>query len=185
MQKQLRMIPLVVLLTACSDPFGMRVWDPTPTTLTLYSVSRAEYIGFASAVDLIPEPVFAVAIEEPGATGSWDFVVSENNGTLNLVPAGSFTGIASRARITVIEGVDFLDVVQAPRDTLLYTAEPVPLRTGVVYVVRSRRGACGLTTGHRFAKMLASEIDAVRGIVQLAITRNPSCDDRALVPPDN
>lgn len=183
LQKLLRLIPLVVLVAACSDPFGPRTWNPTPTMLTLYSAARAEYTGLVSAVDLSPEPVFAVSIEAPGATGNWDFALTEQNGALTLVPAGAFIEITSRARIAVIEDMDMDAVVQAPRDTLLYTAGPVLLRSDVVYVIRSRRSTCGLTTGHRYAKMEAAEIDAARGIVRLAIVRNPFCDDRALVPP--
>lgn len=182
-QKLLRLIPLVALVAACSDPFSERTWDPSPMTLTLYSASRIEYLSLGSAVDLSPNPVFVRSVEAPGATGSWDFVLTEQAGALTLVPAGTFTGLPSRARIGLIEDAEFDDIVRAPRDTLLYTADPVPLRTGVAYVVRSRRGPCGLGTGHRYAKMRADEIDEARGIVQLSIVRNPYCDDRALVPP--
>jgi hypothetical protein len=175
----------VAALAACSDPYGPRTWNSEPTTLTLYSASRAEYTGLASAVDLTPEPVFGVSIEAPGATGGWDFVLADQAGALVFVPAGTFAGIQSRARIATLEGVDIEDVRQAPRDTADYTASAVPLRTDVVYVLRSRRGSCGLTTGHRYAKMRAVELDQVRGIARLAIVRNPYCDDRALVPPSS
>lgn len=182
-QKLLRLIPLVALVAACSDPFSERTWDPSPMPLTLYSAARVEYVGLGSAVDLSPNPVFAISVEMPGATGSWDFVLTEQNGALILVPAGTFTGLPSRARIGVIDDAEFDEIVRAPRDTLLYTADPVPLRTDVVYVVRSRRGPCGLTTGHRYAKFRADEVDEARGTAQLSIVRNPYCDDRALVPP--
>jgi hypothetical protein len=183
-QKLLLLIPLVALVAACSDPFGNRPWDPSPVTLALYSAARTEYVGLSSAVDLTPQTVFAVSVDAPGATGSWDFALTEVNGVLHLVPAGTFTGLASRARISVVEGIPIEDVVRAPRDTLLYTADPVPLRTDVVYVVRSRRSSCGLTTGHRYAKMQAEAVDEDRGTARLAIVRNPYCDDRALVPSD-
>jgi hypothetical protein len=146
------LMAVVLLVAACSDPYGPRTWNPEPTTLTLYSASRPEYTGLVSAMDLAPEPVFAVSIEAPGATGSWDFVLAEQGNALTLVPAGTFTGVPSRARIAVLEGVSMDDVVQAPRDTAAYTAAPVPLRTDVVYVLRSRRASCGLTTGHRYAR---------------------------------
>lgn len=175
----------IAVLTACNDPYGPRTWNPEPTTLTLYSASRGEYTGLVSAVDLTPEPVFGVSIEAPGATGSWDFVLAEQAGALVFVPAGTFAGVQSRARIATLEGVDIDDVRQAPRDTAEYTASAVQLRTDVVYVLRSRRGSCGLTTGHRYAKMQAVELDQARGIARLAIIRNPYCDDRALVPPSS
>jgi hypothetical protein len=182
--KLLRLIPLVALLTACDDPFGPQFWNATPTTLSLFSVSRVEYTGMVSAVDLFVDPVRAVPIEAPGATGNWDFALVEPaGGGMVLVPVDELTGVNSRARIAVLRNVNFLDVLEAPRDTAAYTAGPVVLETGVVYIVRSRRGPCGFSTGHRYAKMLPVEIDAVRGIARLAIVRNPYCDDRSLIPP--
>jgi hypothetical protein len=178
-----RLLPLVALLAACGDNLGPSFWDATPVTVTLYSASRADYLGFASAVDLASPTVATVSIEAPGATYNWDFVLAHDQGGLALVPAGAMAGIQSRARIAVLEGVDFIDVTEAPRDTALYSAAPVPLRTGVVYVVRSRRAPCGYTNAHRYARILPVEIDQERGIARLAIVRNPFCDDRALIPP--
>jgi hypothetical protein len=178
------LIPLLALLVlACDDPWGPQYWSPTPYPVDLHSASRPDYVGLVSAVDLVSEPVRGIAIEAPGATGNWDFVLAEQAGALVLMPAVAFTGIQSRARIGVIEGRDFLEIDEAPRDTTAYTAGPVPLREGVVYVIRSRIASCGFTNGHRYAKMVASNIDRARGTATLAIVRNPYCDDRALVPP--
>lgn len=182
--RHLRLIPLVAVLAACNDGFGPQFWDPTPVNVTLYSASRPDYTGFVSAVDLASSPVTAIAIEAPGATNAWDFLLALEQGALSLVPAGTMPGINSRAGIAVLEGVDFIDVVEAPRDTALYSTAPVLLRPGVVYVVRSRRTACGYSSAHRYAKMLPVEIDEERGIARLAIVRNPYCDNRALVPPE-
>lgn len=183
--RYLRLIPLVAVLAACNDNIGPTYWDPTPLTVTLYSASRTDYTGFVSAVDLAAPVVSTVSIEAPGATNNWDFVLADHQGGLALIPAGSFEGVRSRAGIAVIEGVDFTDIREAPRDTARYSAAPVPLRTGgVVYVARSRRAPCGFTNAHRYAKMLPVEVDVERGIARLAITRNPFCDNRALVPPD-
>jgi hypothetical protein len=183
--KLLRLIPLVALLAACDDPFGPRFWSPAAETVALFSISRTEYTGMVSAVDLVADPVRAVPIEAPGATGNWDFALADpaTGSGLVLVPAGELTGVDARSRIAVLRGVNFLDVAEAPRDTMAYSAGPVALEAGVVYVVRSRRGPCGFTTGHRYAKMLPVEIDVARGIARLAIIRNPYCDDRSLIPP--
>jgi hypothetical protein len=184
-QKLRLFIPLLALaVAACDDPFGPQIWSATPYTLTVYSASRAEYTGLVSAFDLTSDPVLPISIEAPGATGNWDFVLIEQQNGLALLPGGALEGLVSRARIGVIEGRDFLTVAEAPRDTAAYSAGPVALRTGVVYVMRSRRSNCGFTTGHRYAKMQVLEVDQARGVAHMAIVRNPYCDDRSLVPPE-
>jgi hypothetical protein len=181
-----RVLPLLLLaLAACDDPFGPQYWNPAPQSVTMFSASRAEYVGLVSAVDLASDPVRAMSIEAPGATGNWDFVLVDGPGGLQLMSAEGFDGLTSRARIAVIENAAFLDIREAPRDTARYTVGPVPLRTGVVYVIRSRRSVCGFTSGVRYAKMQPVEIDQERGIFRAAIVRNPYCDDRALVPPED
>jgi hypothetical protein len=181
------MIPLaaVFALAACSDPWGPQPWAAIPVEITLYSASRPEYVGLVSALDLGSEPTSGVAIEAPGATGQWDVVLVEQNGVLSLAPAGWFEGMTSRAAIATIENRAFIDVTEAPRDTAAYSRAPVQLRTDVVYVLRSRRVQCGFTAGHRYAKMQPIEVDQARGIFRFAVVRNPYCDDRALVPPQN
>jgi hypothetical protein len=180
-----RWAPLLVLvMTACSDPWGPQFWNPAPQPVTLFSASRAEWVGMVSAIDLANEPVRAIAIEAPGATGNWDVVLVDGPNGLTLLPAESMDGLASRARIAVIEGVAFADLREAPRDTARYTAGPVSLRTDVVYVIRSRSAVCGYTAGVRYAKLQPVEIDQQRGIFRAFVVRNPFCDDRALVPPE-
>jgi hypothetical protein len=181
-----RYIPmLVLLLAACDDPFGPGSWIAVQDTLTMYSASRAQYVGMGSAVDAVTDPVTVLPIEVPGATGNWDFALIEQGGSLLLAPAGSFTGLEdNRSRIAVLEGQSFASVEEAPSDTARYSAAPVVARTGVVYVLRTRKAGCGLTSGYRYAKMQAVEVDGVRGIFRFFITRNPYCDDRSLVPPD-
>jgi hypothetical protein len=181
-----RVLLLVVLFAAgCSDPFGPRFWNATPQSVTVFSASRPEYVGLVSAVDVANDPIQAISIEAPGATGNWDFVlVDRAGGGLALVPAGALDGVTSRARIAVIEGAAFLDIREAPRDTALYSADAVALRPGVVYVIRTRRAACGFGSGSFYAKMQPLEIDEARGVFRAAIVRNPICDDRSLVPPE-
>lgn len=184
-QKLRLLVVLMALSTAaCEDPYGPRAWNPAPSTLLLYSASRVEYTGMVSAFDLASDPVMPLAIEAPGATGNWDFVLVDQPGGLALAPAGALDGLTARARIGVIEGRAFLDVREAPRDTAAYGTSPQPLRTGVVYVMRSRRSNCGFTTGVRYAKLQLLELDQARGTASMAIVRNPYCDDRSLVPPE-
>jgi hypothetical protein len=175
---------LALTVTACEDPYGPQLWNPAPMTVTVYSASRTEYTGLVSAFDLAAEPVMPISIEAPGATGNWDFVLVDQQNGLALLAGGALEGLTSRARIAVLPNTSFLDLREAPRDTALYSAGPVPLQQGAVYVMRSRRTSCGYTSGHRYAKMQPLEIDVARGIARMAIVRNPYCDDRSLVPPE-
>jgi hypothetical protein len=179
----LRIIPLVVLVAACDDPYGPRFWSAAPVEVKVYSVSRLEYTGLPSAIDLVGDPVRSLPIEVPGATGNWDFLLADQQGGLVLVPAAELDNV-TRSRIAVLRNVDFLDVREAPRDTALYSAGPVPLEEGVVYILRSRRSACGFTSGYRYAKALPVNVNAANGTAVLAIVRNPYCDDRSFIPPD-
>lgn len=181
-----RYLPILVLaLAACDDPFGPGSWVAVQDTLTMYSASRAQYVGLGSALDAVTDPVTVLPIEVPGATGNWDLALIEDGSGLQLAPAGAFTGLEeNRSRIAVLEGRDFATLEEAPSDTTRYSAAPVPVRMGVVYVLRTRKAGCGLTTGYRYAKIRPVAIDAARGIFTFVITRNPFCDDRSLVPPD-
>jgi hypothetical protein len=176
---------VVLLAAACDDPFGPANWDATPDTVVLFSASRAEYIGHSSAVDITTVPVAALPLEVPGLTGNWDFALTDGDGGLALAPASAFAGLESRARIAVLEGQTLDDVRQAPRDTALYRATPVVVRPGDVYVIRSRRSSCGGTNGYRYAKVQTVEIDVPRGIYRFEIVRNPYCDNRSFIPPQD
>lgn len=178
-------LPLVVLIvSACDDPFGPSIWDDTPEEVLLYSASRPEYIGLVSAVDITLVPVIALPIESPGLTGNWDFALTDHDGGLALVPAGAFEGLDSRARIGVDTVRAFEDIAQAMRDTTLYTADPVPVELGNVYIIRSRRSACGVSRGYRYAKLRPTAIDVAAGTLEFEIVRNPYCDNRSFVPPE-
>lgn len=180
-----RWIVLVAVLavTACDDPFGPQLWDATPVSLALYSASRAEYTGLVSALDLVAQPVTAVSIEAPGALGNWDVVLLDGPNGLVLSSATVFEGAPAGGRIAMLQNRTFLEVTEAPQDTAAYSAGPVPLRTDAVYVIRSRRANCGFSSGVRYAKLQPLEVDPVRGIFRFAVTRNPFCEDRSLVPP--
>lgn len=186
-RRQYSWIPLVAVLTlaACDDPFGPQVWDGTPATMTLYSASRAEYVGLVSALDIVSQPVTPVSIEAPGALGNWDLVLLDGpDGLMFSSSSTAFEGAPTGARIAMITNTAFVDVTEAPSDTAAYTFGPVPLRTDAVYVIRSRRSGCGFTSGVRYAKLQPIEIDLARGTFRFAVVRNPYCEIRSLVPPE-
>jgi hypothetical protein len=63
--------------------------------------------------------------------------------------------------------------------------EPLPLVAGDVYIVRSRRASCGgASGGYRYAKLRAVEINVVAGTYTFEIVRNPYCDNRSFIPPE-
>ena len=175
---------LLPVLGACNDGLGPRFWNATPDTLLIHSATRGEYVGLASAVDVAADPVTPLPIEVPGLTGSWDFALAEQDGGLVLLPAAVIPGTGSRARVALLEGRDFDALEEAPRDTALFSATAVPVRSDAVYVIRSRRTSCGFTTGYRYAKVKPVEIDLAGGRLRFAVVRNPYCDDRSFVPPD-
>jgi len=57
----------------------------------------------------------------------------------------------------------------------------------IEYVIRSRREACGAFggTGVRYAKMKALALDAMAGSFRFEVVRNPYCNDRRLIPPED
>jgi len=182
-----RALPLVLLLSvACDDGLEPSPWNATPDTLVLYSASRAEYVNLGSGLDITSDPVTTIPLEAPGVTGNWDFALLDVNGGLALVPAVTLAPVTgSRSRLLELQGAVLADVEEAPSDSTRYTAQPVQLRTGSVYVLRSRRSSCGYTNGSRYAKLQPVEVDVARGIVRFAIVRNPFCDLRSLVPPQD
>lgn len=182
----LRYIILIVAATqaACDDPFGPQLWSAVPDTVELYSLSRAEFVGQASAFDFVS--LFSVPVEAPGVTGSWDVALVDEAGGLALVSAGAFAGFTSRAAIATIGPGTLEDVTEAPRDTAAYRLTPVVMQPGTVYVIRSRRADCGFGSfGFRYAKVRAVEIDATGGRMSFEYVRNPYCNNRSLVPPES
>lgn len=170
-------------LGACDDDLSLGTWDATPDTIALFSLSRPDGLGFPSAYDFSARRV--VEVETPGATGSWDVALADLSATLQLVPAGAFEGQVSRAGIATITGQSFDDLTEAPTDTSRFTAQPVALQEGGVYVVRTRRVACGFSTAVHYAKILAVSVDPVGGIATFAVVANPLCNNRSFIPPDN
>jgi hypothetical protein len=182
--KKLLLAICVPLVAACDDGLGPQFWDATPDTVLILSSSRPEYIGLVSAVDVTASPVTPLPIEAAGVTGQWDFMLADQGDGMVLLPASVVPAIGSRARIAVLLNQNFDDVREAPRDTVDFSASAVPLRPDAVYVVRSRLANCGFSNGYRYAKLKPVEINVPRGLFRFAIVRNPFCDDRSFVPPE-
>lgn len=168
---------------ACGDGFGPRLWDATPDTVLIYSLSRPELLGLPSAYDAIQ--LRRVLVENPVATGTWDIALGEQNGQFVMLPAAVLTGVTSRAGIATIGGGALEAVREAPADTTRFSTVPVPIQPGTIYVLRTRREQCpGFGNGVRYAKLHALSIDETAGAFRFAIVRNPYCNDRALIPPE-
>ncbi len=153
---------------------------PVGDTVVLYSLARAEYIGYASAFDFrTPQ---AVVVERPKGSDYSDFDVafSELDGEFVLLPAGLFESFGSDPGIAVDEsGVAFEELSRAPSDGYVVD-EAVSLREGPVYVIRTRsRSSCS-----QYAKMEVLELEA-DGVLEFRFLRNNLCNDRALEPDGN
>ena len=178
----LLLIP-ALLSGACDDSFGPQFWDPRPDTVLLYSVSRPELLGFPSAFDAVQ--LRRLPIEAPAATGTWDFALAEQGGEFVMVPAGALGGVASRAGLAPVQADSLGGIREAPGDTARFSSEPVAIEPGAFYVLRTRRDAClGFGVGVRYAKLHALSVDPALGTFRFAVVRNPFCNDRRLIPPE-
>lgn len=169
---------------ACDDDLGLEPWNATPDTVSLFSLSRPDLIGLPSGYDFVGRR--QIELEAPGSAGSWDVALGGTASQLVLIPAASFQGQGtSRAAIATITSQSFSALLEAPDDTSRYSTEPVPITTGGVYVIRTRRAACGFSTAVRFGKIHAVNVDPALGKATFAVVVNPYCNDRSFVPPED
>lgn len=176
----------VLMVTAaaagCGDSLGPGNWDATVDTIALYAVERPDLQGLPDAYDFVNDRLRV--LEDIGSGTEWDIALSDaGSGAFDLLTPGTIVGQEPSAGIALVADKTFEEIDRAPRDTARYqTTEPVALVSGTVYVIRSRvdaRSGC-----ERFSKMELVDTDPARGVARLRFTRNPFCDDRALVPPD-
>jgi hypothetical protein len=179
------LVAVALTTTACEDPFASLDWDPAPVQLTLYSASRAEYVGRVSAFDLGGVPPRAVAIETEAGAGTWDILLVDEDGGLALAPAAIFPGVESKAGVATILNRSFDDVTAAPGGDAPYSTTPVPLQMNAVYVLRSRSVGCTVSSGPVYAKVRPLEIDVAAGTFTFEYVDNPNCGDRDLVPSED
>ncbi len=186
----MRNLPLTLLLaaavlTGCDDQLGPQPWDDTPISARLWSIDRADYVGLPSAYDVAG--LRTVVVEQPGQATSWDIALTGSEAGLAFTPAGAYPDIASRAGIAVITDRAFEELTRAPGEDGAYaTSEAVPVTDGGVYVIRSRQAPCGFgSVAQLYAKLRVLEVDAPAGTARFEVVRNPNCNDRSLVPPDD
>lgn len=168
-------------VAACNDDIDLdRGWEAQVDTVTLYTVDRPEYQGLPSAYDILNRRTMRV--EDPSASGNWDFALTGSvDGPLSMTPLGAFFGVTTNAAIATIENRTFEELASAPSDSAAYVDDgPVALADGVVYVIRSRESSGCMS----FAKLEPLDIDQAAGILTFHVMVNPSCNDRALIPPE-
>ena len=174
---------LAVSMTACDEDLGLDEWNATPDTVTLYSLSRPEFINQPSAFDFINH--IGMRVESPTSTGNWDVALLDQGTGLALVPAGGFEGQSSRAALSVITGATFEELEEAPEDTTRFSSNPVALSPGQVLAVRTRRAPCAFSNSVRYGKVKIIDVNATAGTVRFETIVNPFCNDRSLIPPED
>ncbi|MEZ4414202.1 MAG: hypothetical protein R3E10_00455 [Gemmatimonadota bacterium] len=188
MQLRLRTLSLACALAAfsavaaCEDqPFGYIDWSLSPDTARLYSLARSG-LNFPAGFDFVSET--PVLIESQSAINQWDVALDTRDAQLVVVPAVAF-GLDSEARVADMGARGFDEISEAPGDTALYTAGPLRMQVGNLYVVRTR-----LTVGFfgqrcfAFSKFTPIALDEAEGIMDFQFDGNPNCNDRRLRPPN-
>ena len=181
------MVALLVASVFGAGACGENIFDIKWTTanvrtVLLYSLARPE-INLPTAFDFVERRAFE--IHAPGVTGSWDLAVDTRDGQLVFLPPGAL-GLTSEVMVLAMPGMEFDDVLRAPRDSTMYTKdEPLLVDTGTVYVLRTHQGRSQFGVACVFyGKLQPVTVDQARGTVVFEYDVNTLCDDRALVPED-
>lgn len=183
----LRRFTLILLsaagLAACDDGLDPDPWNDTPVEVSLYSASRLENLGLPSALDVVS--IITLRVENPGTTGNFDVILGTQGSQLVLIPAGALEGQNSRAGVATISGQTFETLETAPDDTAAFSSQPVPITAGGLYVIRSRRFTCSFSSAVNYAKVKVNTVDVAAGAATFSVVRNPYCNDRSFVPPED
>ncbi|HUH12751.1 MAG TPA: hypothetical protein VMK65_06555 [Longimicrobiales bacterium] len=168
----------------CGDDLGSQDWEARVDTVALYSLARPELQGLPSALDFVASGGRTVVVEALGATGNWDIALTEGASGFVLLPAGAVQGAAeSTAGIGVVRDRTFEELQRASSDSAFFVQDAaVPLEPSAVYVVRSHQNP-NFSSCFYYAKVELVDTDATEGRARLRYTRNPRCNDRALIPP--
>ena len=170
------------VISACDDDIFAVRWEENPDTTRLFALSREEPNLF-SGFDFNDRR--RVRVEAPGATNNWDLAIDYQGAGFVWLPP-RVLGINSDAAVAALEGETFESAVRAPADTALYVSrEPVPIRLGQIYVVRTRKtaGAWG-TLCNYYGKIEPLDLDPLAGTVTFQYDVSGACNNRDLVPPD-
>ena len=174
---------LGVLLSACGDdPFVLR-WQQNPREATLFSLDRPE-LNRPQAFDMLQGR--RIIVQSAQEDGRWDFAVDRQNGEMVFLPPRTL-GVVSAAALAPFPNVSFDELRDAPADTAAYISrEPIPIRTGILYVVRTHQqpGAFGQFCFY-YGKLEPLEVNPETGTVRFLFDTNPDCNNRSLVPPGN
>ncbi|MDX1675004.1 MAG: hypothetical protein R3314_09440 [Longimicrobiales bacterium] len=176
----LALATVVPLSTAC-EGFDFQ-WVPVVDTVAIFSLARPEFTDQPAAFDFYNRT--RVVVERPlgGDPFVFDMALTELDGEMVLLPAGLFETFAINPGLAIdSSGTTFDELAEAPRDGYV-TEEPVPVRTDVVYTVRTRRDGSGCS---RYGKFEILEVHAVEGWILFRQVRNNLCNDRELIPPDD
>lgn len=167
------------VLACGSEPFGIN-WAASEDEVFLYSIDRPE-LNLPTGFDFHNRRQIDIA--EVGRGRDWDIAVATRDGELVLMPPGAL-GIPSEARIAVLPNTELSDVLVAPEDIESYVIdEPVPLRMGDVYVIRSRTqfDFFGFSCVY-YAKATPILIETEVEFIRLRFETNPFCNDPRLQP---
>lgn len=181
----MRRLAGLLLLVGLTPLLACDTFEPTwfgfVDQVELHSLARAEFIGRASGYDFIQQR--PVIVEEPKLHDPYDFdlALTEIDGAFHALPAGLFEGFPIEPGIAIdSSGIAFEDLTEAPRSGYI-TDQAVPLRTDWLYLVQTRRDQRGC---RMYGKFEVTETDPA-GIVRFRTLRNPTCNDRNLVPPES
>lgn len=175
---------LVILITIAPVGPGCSgfelTWTPVEDTATLYSLARPDFADQPSAFDFYNRALVVVERPQPGDPLIFDVVLSQEDGELVLLPAGVFETFTIHPGIAIdSSGTPFDELAKAPRDGYV-TDAPVPVRTDVVYAVKTRQ----ISGCNRYGKFEILDADP-QGVITFRQVRNNLCNDRELIPPDN
>ena len=169
--------------TACGENiFDIKWTTANVRTVLLYSLARPE-LNLPTAFDFVDR--VTLRIHAPGVTGSWDLVLDTQDGQLVFLPPGAL-GLTSEVMVLAMPGMEFDDVLKAPKDSTLYTKDqPLLVDTGTVYVLRTHKGTSRFGVACVFyGKLQPVAVEQALGTVAFQYDVNRLCDDRGLVPED-
>lgn len=176
----LLLLAATVPLTPGCEGFQFQ-WVAIQDSVTLYSLARPEYMAQPGAYDFYGRTPVVVEETYNGEPAIFDMAVSEENGEMVLLPAGVFATLSITPGIAMdSSGTTFEELAVAPRDGYV-TDAPVPVRTDVIYAVRTRTDRSGCS---RYGKFEILEADP-QGVLTFRQIRNNLCNDRELIPPED
>ena len=179
----LPLLAVALVIAGCGDTgTGVTQWTAVTDTTTIYSLQRPE-LTLKSAFNFHDRAT--VSVEATDASTVWDIALDTRGGTLVIVPPGAL-GIKSQVRILQLPGVTFDNVVEAPADTLLYTAtQTLPVVLNGLYIIKTdlRSTGSGASCSY-YAKMSPIAIDITAQSLTFINGASPICNDRRLIPPD-